>query len=94
MHQDNLEPARLLSPWVPQARILEWVYSPGDLPDPGIESRSPALQVDSLIEVGGILRVANKPTSDFLSKSAQGSVPGNSIPVTQHPFALWVKTEG
>ena len=36
-----------------QARILEWVAvppgrSPGDLPNPGIKSRSPALQVDSL----------------------------------------------
>ena len=33
-----------------QARILEWVAfpSPGDLPDPGIELRSPTLQVDSL----------------------------------------------
>ena len=33
-----------------QARILEWVPypSPGDLPDPGIEPMSPALQVDSL----------------------------------------------
>ena len=33
-----------------QAIILEWVAipSPGDLPDPGIEPRSPALQADSL----------------------------------------------
>ena len=33
-----------------QVRILEWVAfpSPGDLPDPGIEPRSPALQADSL----------------------------------------------
>ena len=33
-----------------QARILEWVPfpSPGDLPNPGIEPRSPTLQVDSL----------------------------------------------
>ena len=33
-----------------QARILEWVAFPftRDLPDPGIEPRSPALQVDSL----------------------------------------------
>ena len=33
-----------------QARILEWVAipSPGDLPQPGIEARSPATQVDSL----------------------------------------------
>ena len=39
-----------------QARILEWVAipfsrgsSPGDLPDPGIEPRSLALQADSLL---------------------------------------------
>ena len=33
-----------------QARILEWVAfpSPGDLPNPGIKPRSPALKVDSL----------------------------------------------
>ena len=33
-----------------QARILEWVAPPfpGNLPNPGIELRSPALQVDSL----------------------------------------------
>ena len=36
-----------------QARILEWVVfptfpSPGDLPNPGIEPRSPTLQVDCL----------------------------------------------
>ena len=32
------------------ARILEWVAipSPGNLPDPGIKPRSPALQTDSL----------------------------------------------
>ena len=32
-----------------QTRILEWPFpSPGDLPNQGIEPRSPALQVDSL----------------------------------------------
>ena len=33
-----------------RARIPEWVLfpSPGDLPNPGMEARSPALQVDSL----------------------------------------------
>ena len=33
-----------------QARLLEWVAfpSPGDLPNPGIELRSPTLQADSL----------------------------------------------
>ena len=34
-----------------QARILEWVPMPplGDLPNPGVESASPALQTDSLL---------------------------------------------
>ena len=34
-----------------EARILEWVAipSPGDLPHPGTESRSSALQADSLL---------------------------------------------
>jgi len=39
-----------------QASILEQVavLSPGDLPNPGIEPRSPALQADSLLaEPGG-----------------------------------------
>ena len=43
---DSLRPCGLL-----QARILEWVAippSPGDLPKPGIEPRSPASQADSL----------------------------------------------
>ena len=33
-----------------QARVLEWIAipSPGDLPDPGIEPRSLALQADTL----------------------------------------------
>ena len=37
-------------PGILQARILEWVAfpPPGDLPNPGIKARSPALHVDSL----------------------------------------------
>ena len=37
-------------PGILQARILEWVAMspPGDLPDPGIELISPALQANSL----------------------------------------------
>ena len=44
-----------------QARILEWVgfLSPGDLPNPGIEPGSPALQVDSLLT-----DLSGKPKSD------------------------------
>ena len=40
-----------------QARILEGVAfpSPGDLPNPGIKPRSPALQADSLSQEGIIL---------------------------------------
>ena len=39
-----------LSTGILQARILEWVAMPSsrDLPNPGIELRSPALQADSL----------------------------------------------
>ena len=45
-----LQCTRLLSPWAFQARTLEWVPfpSPGDLPDPGFEPESPALQAVSL----------------------------------------------
>ena len=40
----------LLSMGILQARILEWAAMPssGDLPNLGIEPRSPTLQVDSL----------------------------------------------
>ena len=36
---------------ISQARVLEWVAfpSPEDLPDPGMEPGSPALQADSLL---------------------------------------------
>ena len=48
-----------------QARILEWVAfpSPGDLPNPGMESGSPALQADSLPSeppVGGLSLLPTK----------------------------------
>ena len=50
----SLSPVRLFAApcyGILQARILEWVafISPGDLPNPGIESMSPASQVDSLL---------------------------------------------
>ena len=39
-----------LSVGILQARILKWVaiHPPGDLPNPGIKPRSPALQADPL----------------------------------------------
>ena len=40
-----------------QARIVEWVVIPGDLPNPGLKLGSPALQADSLLsEPSGSLR--------------------------------------
>ena len=47
---NSLRPHGLHSPWIVQARILEWVSlpSPGDLPNPGIEPKSPALKAGSL----------------------------------------------
>ena len=55
-----------LSTGILQARILEWVFpSPGYLPHPGIEPRSPALQADSLLT-----EPPEKPClCDFLPKS-------------------------
>ena len=47
----GLQPARLLCPWgFSRQETWNWLPfpSPGELPDPGIEPRSPALQADSL----------------------------------------------
>ena len=46
----ELWPARLLCPWDSPGKNWSGLpfLSPGDLPDPGIEPRSPALQTDSL----------------------------------------------
>ena len=43
-----------------QARILSPFPSPGDLPNPGIEPSSPALQVDSLPSEPQVLNVFKK----------------------------------
>ena len=52
-------------------RILEWVAFPfpGDLPDPGIESGSPALQADSLLAEppGNVYVNAILPTGEVLN---------------------------
>ena len=51
LQSQGLEPARLLCPWG-FSRQEYWsglpCPPPGDLPDPGIEPGSPALQADSL----------------------------------------------
>ena len=46
----GLEPTRLLCPWDSLGKNTGvGCPSPGDLPNPGIEPRSPALQTDSLL---------------------------------------------
>ena len=65
-----------------QARILEWIAFPfsKDLPNPGIEPRSPSLQVDSLpTEPQGSPRVPEWVAYPFSSGSSQ---PRNQIGVS------------
>ena len=48
---DPLQPHGLYSPWDSTGRdtgVGSLSFSPGDLPNPGIEPSSPALQADSL----------------------------------------------
>ena len=47
---NSLQPMDCIVHGILQAKILEWVafLSPGDLPNPEIEPRSPSLQADSL----------------------------------------------
>ena len=57
-----------------QARTLEWVafLSPGDLPNPGIESGSPSLQADSLpAEPQGNPRILEWVAYPFSSRCSQ-----------------------
>ena len=81
----RLQPARLLCPWK-FSRQEYWsgwpCLSPGDLPIPGIEPRSPTLQTDSLpseppgkpIKGGGGLIPQSCPTLwDPMDSSLQGS---------------------
>ena len=50
-----------------QARILEWVAVPypGDLPNPGIDPRSPTLQVETIIELRENIGFKQSQTSFF-----------------------------
>ena len=65
-----------------QARILDWVASsPGDLPNLGIEPRSPALQVDSLPT-----QPPGKPLCDYRSQQFAKSFRGGWITVPNVPL--------
>ena len=63
-----------------QVRILEWVAMPslpGDLPNPGMEPRSPALPVDSLLselpgKPKGIIYILNRRVKIKMSQVQSG----------------------
>ena len=70
---------------ISQARILEWVAipPPGDLPDPGMESVSPALQEDPLpLSHQGSPAAAAKSLQSCptLCDPIDGSPPGSAVP--------------
>ena len=71
--------------------------SPGDLPDPGIEPGSPALQVDSLLsEPPGSITVAAAAAKSLqscltLCDPIDGSPPGSPVPgILQARTLEWV----
>ena len=82
---------------ISQARILEWVnisFS-GDLLDPGIEPRSPALQADSLLSepLGKPLSVKVLVAQSCLTlcDPMDGSLPGSSVHrIIQARILEWV----
>ena len=71
-----------------QARILENILSPGDLPNPGIESGSPALQEDSLpnelsalsivVSIAAFQMSYQGSPNDFKSNQIRESIPDNA----------------
>ena len=65
-------------PGISQARILSRLPfpSPGDLPDPGVEPASPALQVDSLTT--GATREALLPGGDLFIKTSTQALLGRA----------------
>ena len=67
-----MEPTRLLPPW-DFSRQEYWsglpFPSPGDLPDPGIEPRSPAFQADALTS-----KPPGKPPMEYYSSVKKNEV--------------------
>ena len=66
-----------------QARILEWVAIPGDLPYPRIEPRSPALEADALTsEPPGKSLIQDsflKCLKNSLENPVEAEVPANTV---------------
>ena len=68
----GLEPTRLLCPWR-FSRQEFWsgfpCPPPGDLPNPGLESRSPTLQVNSLLS-----ELPGKPIMEYYSTTKKNEI--------------------
>ena len=73
-----------------QARILEWVAFPfsGDLPNPGIKPRSPALQADSLPSEppGNLLKLYSKQLAAAAAAAATAAKSLQSCPTLCDPI--------
>ena len=76
---DSCDPMDYTVHGILQARVLEWVAaSPGDLPNPGIKPRSPALQEDSLpAEPGGKSKNAGVGSRSLLQGIFPTQEPGS-----------------
>ena len=78
----NCSPSGSSDHGILQARILEWVACPppGDLPDPGIKPRSPALQAGSKPTGSPVIPMGlGKKEFSFLIPSKAPPIPPNSL---------------
>ena len=67
--------------------------SPGDLPNPGIESRSPASQADSLLSAAAAAAAKLLQSCLTLCDPIDGSPPGSPVPgILQARTLEWVAT--
>ena len=76
-----------------QVRILEWIALPlsGDLPNPGIQPRSPALQVDSLpTEPSGKTTSIYKLVKIEIYKNDLNLNENSKCLSVEYPVCLWI----
>ena len=84
------QPTRLPVPGILQARTLSGLPfpSPGDLPDPGIEPRSPARQADSLPSEVQVKVVQLSPTlCDPMGYTLHGILQARILEWVAFPFS-------
>ena len=65
--------------------------SPGDLPDPGIKTRSPTMQADSLPSAAAAAAAKSLQSCPTLCDPIDGRPPGSSVPgILQARILEWV----